>query len=100
MPLIECPCCGGDGMVPDIGARLTGIERDIFDIVTGSKCHGVTLDGLVDLIYGARRDGGPDDARATTRVRIWRMNKRLSEIGLRVKATNLGPGALYRVVAA
>lgn len=100
MPLIECPCCGGGGVVPDIGVALSGIERQIFDVVVGAKYHGVTLDGLVDRIYGARRDGGPDDARATTRVRIWRMNKRLSEIGLRVKATNLGPGALYRVVAA
>lgn len=100
MPLIECPCCGGTGKVPDIGVAITGIEREIFDIVAGAKHHGITLEGLVDRIYAGRRNGGPDDAHATTRVRIWRMNKRLSGIGLRVKATNLGPGALYRLVAA
>lgn len=99
MAMVDCPCCGGVGIVPDIGVALSGIERQIFGIVAAAKYQGVTLDGLVDRIYSARRDGGPDDARATTRVRIWRMNKRLSEIGLRVKATNLGPGATYRVVA-
>jgi hypothetical protein len=100
MPMTVCPCCCGSGSVPDIGVVLSGIERDIFDIVASTKHTGIELDALVDRIYSGRRDGGPDDARGTMRVRIWRMNRRLSEIGLRVRATNLGPGALYRVVAA
>lgn len=100
MPLIECPCCGGGGVVPDIGVALSGMERDIFEIVIAAKHPGIALEAIVSRVYGGRRDGGPEDALGTTRVRIWRMNKRLSGIGLRVKASNKGCGALYRVVAA
>ena len=101
MTSIDCPCCGGAGKIDDAsGVPLTSVEREIFDAVFAAKTSGISLDGLVNRIYGGRADGGPDDAKGVTRVRICRMNKELAKVGLRVKATNLGPGAVYRVVAA
>lgn len=100
MSLVLCPCCGGRGVVKDINeAKLTGLERKIFEAVQEAGARGISMRGLTDRIYEDRFDGGPDSAENCTRVRVNRMNKRLAEFGYRVKATHLGGGAMYCLVA-
>lgn len=99
MALIVCPYCAGTGSVSDLGVKLTGMERKIFDVVLRASHAGISIDDLIWRLYEDRIDGGPDDPRGVTRVRVHRMNKILSAVGLQVKATNRGSGAVYRVVA-
>lgn len=100
MTLVPCPCCGGRGSIDDIaGVELTATQRTLYQIVMSAGAEGIDPALMADKFYAGHKDGGPYWAEAVMKVHIHHMNKRLAAVGQRVKATNRGPGARYRVVS-
>lgn len=54
---------------------------------------------LIDTLYGARSDGGPDDAGMAVRLHVMKMRSKLAEIGVEIETVGShGRGSLgYRV---
>ena len=81
-----CECCGHP--VPDNVARfrLTKTERRLYDMVVRSGRAGVSVDAVVDALYGDRVDGGPLTARAVVCTVRCHMNTKMKPHGFAIKS--------------
>jgi len=91
-----CPCCGQT--LPPVGGppglELFGFYKVIFQAVTKAGEFGIPADRLFQVMYGDRRDGGPDSGRRSMWVIICNLNRKLKPFGLAVRANpGGGPGA-------
>jgi hypothetical protein len=68
--------------------HLGPLERTI--LVELANRQSVTLDGVIQVAYGHRPDGGPDDAEGCIRVSLTRLRKKLRPLGIQV--VNIGRG--------
>lgn len=75
------------------GVKLSSLQSTILDAVYRAGPHGITVARLADLIYSGDPNGGPLTALNSIRVTIYNMNKRLSEVGLLVRAPRGGNGS-------
>lgn len=90
---IRCPCCEGRGVIEaEPPTRLTPIQTKIYNAVRAAK-HGIAIGRLADQVYADRRDGGPNCAWDVVRTQVYLMNKRLADVGERVKSE----GKLYKL---
>lgn len=54
--------------------------------------HIVSTDRLIDALYGARRDGGPNDASHVVRQQIYKMRAKLAPLGVEIETVGFGRG--------
>lgn len=80
-------------MLSDFERSLPETQRDAFRALLHG--HYVTYQRMIDVIYGHRLDGGPDDAEGCVRVVIHKLRKRLSAHGITVERGSYGSG--YRL---
>lgn len=82
-----CKCCGQTRPLPfDIGMEFSKRTRELIDAIYLAGAYGIQTDRLIDKIYGADPNGGPEDARKTIHVRICQVNKKLRQRGWHIHA--------------
>lgn len=58
----------------------------------------IPTEQLVDLLYGYRADGGPENAGYAVRSQMYKIRARLKEFGILIETVGYGRGAVgYRV---
>lgn len=74
-------------------------ERIILSVLLRST-YPVSMDRLVDAVYGSRADGGPDVPRQVIRQFLFRLRKRLEILGWTVSKPSGGKGMVgeYRLL--
>ena len=90
----RCPHCGQiipDGRIP-AGLRLTRFQKIIFLAVKRSGENGISSSELVDTVYADDPNGGPEQAVQSIRVQINKMNTRLIDHNLLIRAPRGGRG--------
>lgn len=94
---MKCPCC--DQELPEIQEVKTVpkycvvmhrdsavvLTRQQFKIVESVKRHRITFPQILDAVYFDDPNGGPPTAQWSVSTGITEANKRLREIGLRIK---------------
>lgn len=85
-----------DSTNPKIEDYLAGkLEVVLFNAVA-ERPYGVTSAELVDILYGHRRDGGPEWAANSISVILHRLNKKIAVLGLRIRGWG-GPGSKFHL---
>lgn len=79
----------------DLLWMLSPIERRIFDLVQKHGRFGISRDAILSLAWAEDPNGGPTHL-ATVSVHVANINKKIEEIGLKLKSS-LGPHAKYTV---
>jgi hypothetical protein len=94
MPKVECPCCGGVGIV-EAGPppELTPRQIRIYNALRKAK-DGLSIQVLTDKVYAERIDGGPIGACNSVRNAICLMNKRLVTVNEKATARH----CVYRLI--
>ncbi len=93
-----CPTCGGalaDLPLPFLKAAVSPMMGRILDVVV--RRPGIDGVDLAAAVYADDPDGGPDWARNSVGVTIWRNNKRLAPLGWCCKG-HKGRGGGYSLV--
>lgn len=87
----ECPCCG-QTMPPKgpAGVKLTARQQRIYEIVRRAGPNGIKTDLIFDRLYSEDSNGGPDTQTKIISVFVCSLNKKLSQIGWRVRGTDWG----------
>lgn len=87
----ECQCCG-QTLPPDgpQGLKLTARERRIYEIVRRAGQNGIKTDIIFDRVYSEDSDGGPDTQTKIISVFVCGLNKKLSQVGWRIKSGDWG----------
>jgi hypothetical protein len=83
-----CPTCGQE--LPKIGLpeglTLNNGDYVIYNAVQRAGKNGLSSTRLVDILYGADPDGGPQDASSVARKRICDLNRKLRPFKQRLLA--------------
>jgi hypothetical protein len=66
--------------------------------ILAHRPDGLTINNLVDLVYGDDPNGGPLTAPRSLNVLAHRANKQLRAQGYQIKSAWLGRGAIYQLV--
>jgi hypothetical protein len=92
-PLVTqvCPACNGAGHI-----SLTKMQFKIWDALRKAVPYGIETRDLVNIVYGDRADGGPENARNCIWAHAYHANKKLAGIGQRIVSTG-GPGSVYKL---
>lgn len=93
-----CPSCGQPFEADRVDAVediLSPTEWRIFEAVQNRP--GIGMDALVQAVWGNTPGGGPLTAPRVASVLIFRANKRLEPLGLRIAASHRGIGATYSI---
>ena len=105
---ILCPCClrpleAGQTveMTHLLDARMPAQHRTLIEALIKAYPRRVTLDHLVDRLYGDDIDGGPDDPKQVIRAHVVRLRKKLPKYGWTIPKNNSGRGVngTYRLEA-
>lgn len=91
-----CPHCRRPLGLPELAAVTGSIRRRLVEIVARRSPAGITRAELVDQLYQADPNGGPEWADASVAVIIFKANKQLRAQGCRIVSSG-GPGARYRL---
>ena len=78
----ECPRCGRP-YIPEF--RVSGTVR-VAVVALVAKRPGITLDGIVEVIYADRPNGEPEWAASTIKATIHRANKELLPQGYVIRS--------------
>ena len=65
-------------------ALFTLQQKLILDQLRHTRGSPIPVERLIEALYGARYDGGPDNAAAVVRVQILRLRSRLAERGVSI----------------
>lgn len=86
-----CPCCG-QTLPPELpkGLKLRGQELEVFNLVRKAGTYGITADRIFNQIYALDPNGGPDKGFKIVRVIVCHLNKKLKQLGLRVRSSGSG----------
>ena len=78
---------------------LSPTQRAMIAALRHGQPDPVPTARLVDVIYGGRLDGGPDDAAVNVRVQISQIRAKLGPVGIQIdRVSGLGRGANgYRI---
>ena len=95
--LRRCEACGHPTMPDGARAKLTRIQRRMFDIIHRSGAAGISSPDLMALIYQERADGGPDSPNILA-VQTAYMRVKLKPFGITISSTR-GPGAVWKIEA-
>lgn len=71
------------------------LELGVFNAVV-ARPYGLTVDEIVDALYGHREDGGPEYARNIVSTRLVSLNRKLKPLGMRIKGWG-GPGSKFHL---
>ena len=97
MKVATCCCCG-QIIPPCLPFANRPVSRRVYEFVTKHP-EGVSSGDIASHVYADDPDGGPGDAATALKAIIWRMNRDLKVLGIRIRATH-GRGAIYRLVKA
>lgn len=94
-----CPCCGGfigeAAAVNDVRAAITApAHRLIFDLLSRAVGQPVMREALIDRMYGARADGGPERADKILAVQVSQLRRRIEPYGWTISISKGGSGYL------
>lgn len=97
-----CKCCGQtlpDLSLPD-GLKLSGKRKLLFTAVNRAGQHGITTSRLFDALYGDDPNGGPNTGTRIISTQVFFVNKRLKDMGWRIKGGHTGHGVetVYKLV--
>lgn len=87
-----CPNCGQrviDSSLPE-GLRLTPMLERIFLTVKRAGAGGILLEDLIDRVYADHVDGGPDWDKQSIRTSIHRLNSKLIDYNMIIRAPRGG----------
>jgi len=100
---MDCPCCGqpypadsGDLVFLDEyrvvgkGSETVRLTTTQYKIISAVRRRTLSLEEIINTVYGDRPDGGPLSARNTISVHMVRLNERLAPLGISVRAVRLG----------
>ena len=92
-----CECCGHP--LPDLAVQLelTKRQRQMFEALRRAGKAGITLDRIMEVVYGDDSDGGPDST-TVLHVQRTKMKGKLAKFGLQITTTK-GHGSLWRLEA-
>ncbi len=97
---VICPCCGHrviDEMLPE-GLQLSNLQRRIFSIVQRAGPSGIPADVLVERVYANDPNGGPLTARRSVYVTICKLNSKLLDYKMVLRANGGGHGSFGEYV--
>lgn len=99
--MTTCPCCGGhiEGPTPLAlleHIRLTGHERAIVNILARRHPRTTSAADLIEEMYSAHYDGGPDRPDRVLAVVLTRLRQKLAGTGWQVPASRTGRGNVAR----
>lgn len=82
--MTTCPNCGfrqsSDGYGSDLGdLQLPASERAVLSRLIEARGAWVSMENMIDTLYGDRADGGPDRANKTVQCHISKLRKRMSD---------------------
>lgn len=92
-----CPTCGHETIqrAPIEGltsAPLGRVERRIVEALARAYPGHISSDRLIDIIYGDKADGGPDNPRVIISVTMIRLRRKLPAFGWTIPKARSGPG--------
>ena len=96
---MRCPCCRSEiATPPDVSALREIASRPqvvaIAELLVHWYPRSVRIHLMVDHLYGASPDGGPDDALGVVAVNVSRARKAFKPLGWNIKRNG---GAGYRL---
>ena len=85
-----CECCGHP--LPEIDATrgMTKQQNVVFFAVYDAGKRGLTMQQLIDKVYGHDPSGGPEFAAASLRCQLSKMKHLLKPHGMRIKIASGG----------
>jgi hypothetical protein len=94
-----CPSCGGfigeASPIEKVREALTApSQRLIFDALSRPVGRSVHRETLFSLIYGNRRDGGPDRGEHVLTVHVSQLRRKIEPFGWTITASRGGSGNL------
>lgn len=104
-----CPCCRGfigeAAPIDKVTATLSGFNKIILSELAKEVGRNVSRGEILQAMYGADRDGGPDYAQNVVSIYIHRLRKILPAYGWSIVSSqragaNTGDGGLYRLTPA
>lgn len=94
---LKCPCCGNAiekfSLETLSEAALQPQEKTIVDTLAKAYPRKVSRFALVDALYGADPNGGPERPDVVLQVRISNLRKKLRPLGWNVSSAVDGPGS-------
>lgn len=102
---MRCPCCD-QPLAADTKLTLFDELRAVvknehyvvlspneYKIISAVRRRALSLEALVEAVYGDRADGGPYHASNSVAVTMVKLNRRLAPLGIRVGAERKGAWA-------
>lgn len=90
----RCEACGHPTISNGARAKLTPVQRRMFDVVHRSGTVGISSPDLMALVYQDHADGGPSSN--VLGVQAAYMRPRLKPFGLTIRSSR-GPSAVWRI---
>ena len=94
-----CPCCGSEiDQTPALGLVevVQGLSRTLVTELAMAYPGTVSMERLIDVLYGDDPQGGPLSADNAISVYNWRIRKVIEPLGWTIPRQNHG-GAHYRL---
>ena len=95
--VIACECCGHPRNADKIAGTLQGKQRHFFELVQSAGQAGISPRIIVEHLYAADPNGGPESADTNAPVMARQLNIKLRDFGIAIRGTK-GHGSIYRLV--